>query len=299
MRMRTRVMTSTLTLAVTATMFGSSAAYANCDPSTERQKHHTEHADFNGEVPRTSKATITAVVAGLPGQEAPATATLDGAIDYKALQGAFAVTQDDGMGTTMTSELIIDGTSVYTKVPAEALPQTGGKPWIKVDAAQAGESLGVDFALLTDAGNPEASNEMMDTVGTEITYVGRDRVRDVRTRHYEVALDFAAAAEAETDPAKKQELATIAAVYGNEPVVADVWVDRKDRIRKMSFTLDLSKMQLPETTGAEQQQVAGTIELTAEFFDFGTEVDVVAPPADQVFEAPVVQEELPAPQAAA
>lgn len=288
MNIRKGVIATTLALAVSVTGISSNAAHASGEGS-----HH--RSDSDSSKAETSKATITAIVSGVPGQTEPVTVTADGALNYKTQQGAFTVAEPDGAGGTLSTEMILDGTSVYTKVPEEALMQTGGKPWVKTDTIEEGQSLGIDLDLLND----ENGMESLEAIATEVTKVGKERIRGVKTKHYEVTLDFAAAAEKETDPAAKESLTNIAALYGNTPVVADVWVDRKDRIRQISFTIDLSAMQIPNAPAEEH--LTGTIDLKVEFYEFGTDVEVTVPPADQVVTAVELlaqQEASPAPAAA-
>jgi hypothetical protein len=54
-----------------------------------------------------------------------------------------------------------------------------------------------------------------------------------------------------------------------------VWIDDEGRMRTMLQTIDLSKV-----AGAEGG--AGALTTTFELYDFGTDLDVKPPPADQV-----------------
>jgi hypothetical protein len=274
---------TTATIAIAAVTFGSSPAFADCShPTTDG--HRTAHRSMHGisshdTTDTTSKASLSAVVSGVPGQTAPLQVTADGALNYSTQQDEFTINEPNAQGGTESTKLIVDHNDLYVQVPQQELTQTGGKPWIKADAAQESESMGIDFDMLT------SSQNMTDGDGwlKNVTLVGEEDQRGVNTKHYAAQLDFSAIAQQTSDENQKASLQQLAALYNNKPIDVNVWLDDQDQVRKMSFTLDLSNLKVPNSTPAEA--LTGTLAVSIELYDYGTPVDITVPSADQVITA--------------
>jgi hypothetical protein len=237
----------------------------------------------------TSKASMAITVAGASAEQTePLTVTMDGALNYESGQGAFTVnTPATAASPASSTEMMIDNTNAYLRLPAEAAAQFNGKTWLKIDTNATSEAAGVDLAALsTDSGNPAEGLEMLQGISDDVTEVGKEEIRGDSTTHYRGSLDFAKAAEKESDQAKKNALAELGKLYGNRPLPLDVWLDDKDRVRKMNFTVDMSTLSAPEATQGTTQ--TGTVDFSMEFYEFGTDVQVTIPPTDQV----ITQQEL-------
>jgi hypothetical protein len=194
---------------------------------------------------------------------------LDGAIDFRT--GAFQFGIDTGSlqglrgGFEMELRLV-DGVA-YMQV--SSLPDevqdgfervTGGKSWIKIDPAAFGLAAGSGFGQA----DPGASMDALRGVD-DVTRVGEEEVRGEPTVHYRGTVDVAKAM-AELPESLRGRLSSVPGLFGT-PWAVDVWIDADGRTRKMAIDVDTSVMSM-------RQEI--------EFFDFGADVDLSAPPADDV-----------------
>ena len=115
--------------------------------------------------------------------------------------------------------------------------------------------------------------------------VGTEPIRGEPATHYRTTIDFNRAAQA-TSGDEQASLQRLAQLYGNQQLPADVWVDGQNRMRRFSYTLDLSKIdpsKLPQGPGTPAAKPSGTVNFSMELFDFGIPASIPAPPPpDQV-----------------
>jgi hypothetical protein len=193
------------------------------------------------------------------------TGTVDG--DTHRLRGSLdmgALTGGAGGAGGFRLELVQDGTVQYYKLPATLLP-AGTKPWFRYDLA----TLGVPATARTGAGsttNPLDALRQLDAVVGDVERVGDEEVRGTDTVHFHFVVDSMKA----NPEAAKLIPAELAERLKRVPV--DLWLDGKDRPRRIRQTVD---------TGPS---AGGTVTTTVEAFDFGKEVVIDLPPADQVQE---------------
>jgi hypothetical protein len=161
-----------------------------------------------------------------------------------------------GLGPT---EVITIGSVTYTKLAGWGPPD---KPWFR------SEGDGVDWGL-SDHGlrDPARALDLLRTLSDEVTVQGNETVRGVPTLHYHGDVDLGAVIE-EAPPDDRELLREIADKNPQEtdrPMSFDAWVDEDGVARRVRTT-----------------DPFGMFTTTVEFYDFGVEVDVEAPPADQV-----------------
>ena len=117
-----------------------------------------------------------------------------------------------------------------------------------------------------------------------MTEVGHDKLRDVDTTHYHATIDLTKALDrVSADVAQRlgidpdqlgksfEQLRTQA---GSDELPMDVWVDANGRLRRMRM---------------EMGAASGGVHIDMEMYDYGVDVSVQAPPADEVtdlFDAP-------------
>lgn len=152
----------------------------------------------------------------------------------------------------------------WLQLPAASPQRLGGKVWIGYPVPDANLSL---------------TQDPLDVLGVlsggqQVDDLGPDEVRDVATRHYAVELDV----EALLRLAQEQSGGALAG--GLPPGVevegqAELWLDDAGLPRRMSVET--------KTSGI-------TSTFSFELFDYGVDVDVSAPPAEQVLEVGSQQE---------
>jgi hypothetical protein len=192
----------------------------------------------------------------------------DGEFDNAARRGSFTMMVPAmPMGNI---ESVIDGDSVYLKVPALT---RGSKPWMKVtskDLAKTGSTSAV--------GDPGAFLKMLEGTGAKITTVGKEDVRGTATTHISTTLDLRKllAKEVGKDKVDLQKKLDSLGSADLPAVPAQAWIGDDGYVRKFTMSLDLSK-----TAGASKADV-GTVTVTFELYDFNQPVDVKVPDPSQV-----------------
>lgn len=156
-------------------------------------------------------------------------------------------------------ELILIDQAMYLKSPDLG---TGDK-WLKIDLSDP-NSL---FGMIGKATDPEVMFKAMEAP-KNIELLGTEEVDGVETNHYRVTMDPTKYLSAMEFPA------SMASMLPKE-LVTEMWVDGDNLPRKFSQSLDV-----PSVAGGKPTST--TSEGT--YSDFGTDVDIEAPPADQVTE---------------
>jgi len=178
-----------------------------------------------------------------------------------------------------TFRAVFDGSTVYVQLPIPGLPT----PWVRVEAGELEGLQGLE-QLESFSNDPSQAFAFLQGASDDVEDVGTEDVRDVSTTHYRMTIDLQRAAEQapeEARPFLEQQLE----VLGTDTLPMEVWLDEEGRVRRQSFTIDLSQVD-PAAAGATAAPVpgelTGTITTTAEYYDFGSEVVVEIPPEDQV-----------------
>jgi hypothetical protein len=173
--------------------------------------------------------------------------------------------EDDGISMEASSagaqamEMVMLDKVLY--IAGGGLPLPEGKKWFKVDMTDP-DSL---FGQLGKSTDPNLMFKAMETP-KEFELLGTEEVDGVETNHYNVVMDTAAYAEALDLPAE-------VAKFLPKEIGIEMWVDADNQPRKFH-----QELEVPSMAGGEP--TLSTTEGT--YYDFGTEVDVEAPPAAEV-----------------
>jgi hypothetical protein len=211
----------------------------------------------------------------------------DGVFDYTSPRGRMTLDLGDlsevagGALGNGRLELVLDGSAYYMKFP-EAM-QLVGKRWLKIDLEEVGDLTGADLGALQQANqNPAQLMQFLRGASDDIEELGKEEVRGVETTHYRATVDLDEAGEqgAEigefSDEMREQLQAEIERMRGQtglETLPVDVWLDEDKLLRRMKMDLNFA---------VEGDQVG--MDMTMDFFDFGVDVDVAPPPADQTID---------------
>lgn len=156
-------------------------------------------------------------------------------------------------------ELILLGQAMYMKSA-----QLGtGDSWVKIDLSDP-DSL---FGMIGKATDPEVMFKAMESP-KELELIGSEDVDGVATNHYRITMDPSKYLAAMEFPAAMADMLP-------QELVTEMWVDADNLPRKFAQTLEV-----PSATGGAA--TSSTTEGT--YSDFGTDVEIEAPPADQVTE---------------
>jgi hypothetical protein len=156
-------------------------------------------------------------------------------------------------------EMILVGKAMYMK---SADLGTGDK-WVKIDLSDP-NSL---FGMIGKATDPEVMFKAMESP-KKLELIGTEDVDGVSTNHYRITMDPTSYLEAMDFPAAMADMMP-------KELVTEMWVDGDNLPRKFAQTIEV-----PATGGGAA--TSSTTEGT--YSDFGTDVEIEAPPADEVTE---------------
>ncbi|WP_050507488.1 MULTISPECIES: LolA-like protein [Streptomyces] len=154
---------------------------------------------------------------------------------------------------------------LYQQPPAaqrEQLPQ--GKSWLKVDVKKLLQQTGSS----SQYEDPTSSFGYMKGISDkDVKKVGTETVDGTATTHYKVSVDVTQLAKDNAQQAKQ-----LRAQLGDR-LPLDVWLDGQGRVRQ-------EKVEVRPRTGRQGNSGArAAVTTTLKFSDFGTDVNVTAPPA--------------------
>jgi hypothetical protein len=163
------------------------------------------------------------------------------------------------------------GDTVYMNNPMLVSFAGGETEWIASPADD-----GADFASDFLQDSPSSPNDLLDPFtngNAEVVEVGTELVRGVETTHYQLVYDKESILES-VPAGERSELAEELGQFGDE-VVVDVWMDDQ-YLYKMFFDIDGTQIEAPEGESFERMT------MTYEIYDYGADIVIEAPPADQV-----------------
>jgi hypothetical protein len=181
-----------------------------------------------------------------------------GAFDPGTRQGAATFTLPGGMGTLEQRFL---GDDLYITAP-------GQSGFFRLSTSD------VVGTPLEGTLSPTESLSALEAASDDVEEVGTEEVRGEQTTRYRGTLDAQRALEQAGGALRElaeQRLDTAAL----EPLPFEAWIDDEGRLRRFVLTVDIPGS---EATGGGPVSSTTTLEL----YDFGADVSVDAPPADQV-----------------
>jgi hypothetical protein len=211
--------------------------------------------------------------------------TGSGAFDYGEARGEATYRMHVPMLGEVGMDMRMVGTKVFVRLP-EALAgagMTGGKEWASVDLAKSLQQAGLGSLDLTQQQDPAQTLQYLRAASAGVKEDGSATVRGVETTRYTGRLDFRKALDAgleqlELSPAERQQARAgmnwMLDQLGGNGVPFEVFVDEDGLLRRMKLNMNMS---------VEREQVKMTMRM--DYFDFGVDVNVQAPPARDVYDA--------------
>jgi hypothetical protein len=210
--------------------------------------------------------------------------TGSGAFDYQSARGEATYRMQLPMFGEVGMDMRMVGTKVFVRLP-EALSGglTGGKEWVGVDVGKSLEQAGLGGLDFTQQQDPAQMLQYLRAASSGVTEAGSATVRGVETTRYIGRLDFRKALDAgieklELTPAERQRarqgMKQMLDQLGGDGVPFEVFVDEDGLLRRM--TMDMSM-------AIEGERVS--MDMRMDYFDFGVDVNVQAPPASDVYDA--------------
>ncbi|MFG3701002.1 hypothetical protein ACGF5C_24280 [Micromonospora sp. NPDC047620] len=215
-------------------------------------------SDLKGSLQKTIDATgksesVTVTMQGTAGGEK---ISVKGVVDLgDPVKAEMTMAGPDGTPTTVR----MISSVFYVEIPAKDRASIGGKRWMKLDLAAAGEQAGMDFTKQFEDVDP--TKQVKTLLALEgVTVVGEETVNGARTVHYTVTAPVATylgQLDAELRSGVEQQYAK----QGVKELTIDLWVDEQYRPRRAG--LDMGKMG----------------DMTVDYTDYGKAVNVETPPA--------------------
>ena len=207
-----------------------------------------------------------------------------GAFDYQEARGEASYRMQLPMFGEVGMDMRMVGTKVFVRLP-EALSGglTGGKAWVGLDVGKSLEQAGLGSLDFTQQQDPAQMLQSLRAASTGVTEAGSATVRGVETTRYTGRLDFHKALEdgidgLELSAAERQRaregMQRMLDQLGAKGVPFEVFVDDDGLLRRMTMDMNM-------TTEGESMTMA----MKMDYFDFGTDVNVQAPPPSDVFDA--------------
>jgi enamine deaminase RidA (YjgF/YER057c/UK114 family) len=171
-------------------------------------------------------------------------------------------------GQDIDMDVVYAYPDMYMRFPPGLLPGLpGGKPWVKIDLAELGKRAGFgSVALMQSQQQADPSQGLKYLEGLkDIEAVGAEDVRGVPTTHYKGVVDLNDLAE--KNPELKPSVDKLMEQAGVSRIPMEAWIDDDGFVRQIKETFDAS---------------GATTSMTIQLYDFGTDVNVEKPPADEV-----------------
>ena len=182
--------------------------------------------------------------------------------------------------STLRIQEIVDGLTVYLKVPAGLAGSSAldGKPWAKINLAGAAQAAGIPglSSLLSNPSSSDPSQFLRYLRATSggVTKVGSESVDGFSTTHYRAQIELDRVADGFPPASRAQVRQTISALEQVAHIHAlpvDVWIDGQHLVRRMAFSFD-------ETISGQPLSTAMRIDIP----QYGPQPSPQLPPANQV-----------------
>jgi hypothetical protein len=180
-------------------------------------------------------------------------------------------------GGPLTANMILDGREgivLYMRFPFLDGQLPRGKTWLKADLVEMGKRYGLDLDRLKETRQSDPGlmlDYLKSAVG--VRKVGTDLVRREVTQHYSTVVK--AETIVQQAPKDQQEaMRNYLRLMGIKTYPLDIWVDRDGVVRRLGIELEYK---LPDGEYVKMT-------LSEEYFDFGVDVDIEAPPAKRVLD---------------
>jgi hypothetical protein len=258
--------------ALTAIAVTVGLAFSGCgSSSTTTVDPVARAADVTAQVPGYRLAATTTVTT----PAGPVTVAMNGQFD-RATRSGELTSAETVAGHHLAITEVFSGLTFYLR--AAGLPQltrfTGGKPWLKFDMSQMLGAMGL--GSLPTGTDPSQFLDYLRAVSASTKRVGSAAVRGVNTTHYHAVIDlsryFNLVAPSQRAAAERS-ISTLEAALGGHMMPIDAWIDGRNLVRRMGFSL--------QECVANQKLNLG---MTMDFYDYGLQPPTRLPNAAEAYD---------------
>lgn len=207
----------------------------------------------------------------------PVTASGGGVVDLRDHASAMSMTMNLN-GSRARVEMITMAGTVYMKLPAGVTGSlaTSGRQWIKLDIGKLSKVPGLSsLGENPTTSDPSSMLQFLRSASGSVTTVGRQRVDGAQTTRYRTELslaDLAAGLPADERDALQPGLSRLQQALGGGQLPIDVWIDARNRVRRVVMGLELA---VPN--GPSLQET-----VTMDLSHYGRQLIPTAPPPYEV-----------------
>lgn len=200
----------------------------------------------------------------------------NGVMDFASKTGDMTM---NAMGMSIETRMI-DGVE-YLHMPPGLAGSTKAKPWIKMDINKmAQDKFGASLSQIGGGtSDPTQILSYLQGVGSDIHNDGPGTVDGTATTHYTATMSLDALAQKQH--LSQDTVSTLEKAIG-KTMTMQLWIDGQNRLRQMSYHQTMNPDALGGSGASSAMTGPITATMTMKLSDFGTPVNVTAPPADQV-----------------
>lgn len=125
------------------------------------------------------------------------------------------------------------------------------------------------------------ANSHSSAVSEDVSRVGPEPVRGVRSMHYAATIDLGHD-QSRAAATVREHLAPLGAAVGDGRLALDVWLDGAGRVRRIVVSVPLRSAAIAGAGDIAGPGPQASMRIQTDFFGFGATVDVAAPPHAQV-----------------
>jgi hypothetical protein len=178
-------------------------------------------------------------------------------------------------------EAIQDGEVMYMRFPAISSELPAGKSWVRMDVGAEARAQGFDLSQFQQFTGEDRSKmlDILRAASGDVETVGSEELHGVATTHYRATVDLAEyekfLPESQRDEAGSM-VDEMLEQLGSTELPVDVWLDEQGLVRQLEMSFS-----------APQPGTSESVEATVmfELWDYGEDVEVELPPADDVVDA--------------
>jgi hypothetical protein len=270
MRRASLLLMLALAVAVTACGGGDQSASTGAGTTSTSAQQAVLDAAARGAELESGRISFTAIIDAGP---VSGTFTGEGAFNGKKARVLLDMSDFTNGQISGTTEAVFDDLVMYMRFPAQisnAFGLPAGKEWIRFDLAELGKQQGIDFGALFNqfsGSDPSRALEFLRAAQNDFRRVGDEEVRGIETTHYQGTVDLERLAE--TAPADAREsYRRLLELSAQARIPVDVWIDGDGRTRRIRYE--------------QEMRDGSSMKLTQDYYDFGADVNVEPPSANEV-----------------
>jgi hypothetical protein len=162
--------------------------------------------------------------------------------------------------------------TVYMNMPFLAGKLPAGKTWMKLDFSKLAQAAGLNSSSFSSLGQNDPTQFLayLRASSGGVVKLGQETVDGVPTTHYSATIPLSHVLEHLTSAEQTAVKGLIEKLGSAATIPAEVWVDAQGRVRRMQLTVSLGSV---------------STQITMDFTSYGPGPAIVAPPANEVFDA--------------